>query len=256
MTKSIRRPRAGFTLIELLTVIAIIGILAAIIIPTVGKVRETAQRAVDASNLGQIGKAALIYAADNYDNLPNPTDTKRPIAGTGSAYKKWFGLLGKYAGFNDPKLLISKNDGAIDVSTAPSTIIDPQVTTAPTVTSGFANLTALSFNVVAGLNQSKDTSTVPVAFTRGLKADGTWTATGSADDDPTVGVYKGDGGHIVFVGGNVNYYAGGVDGKLTNTKGGTSNIRTAVPNRTTVLVLGMDPANNVASEAGTAAVAP
>ncbi|RRJ96772.1 prepilin-type cleavage/methylation domain-containing protein [Opitutaceae bacterium TAV4] len=67
----------AFTLIELLTVIAIIGVLAAIIIPTVGKVRSTARKVTCTNNMRQITTAALLFAADNRDQLPgffyNPT---------------------------------------------------------------------------------------------------------------------------------------------------------------------------------------
>lgn len=64
-----RAPRA-FTLIELLTVIAIIGILAAIIIPVVGSVRQKARMTTSMSNLRQLGSAMQIFVNDNKQTLP------------------------------------------------------------------------------------------------------------------------------------------------------------------------------------------
>lgn len=65
-----RSLRSGFTLIELLTVIAIIAILAGILIPVVGRVRDQARASVCVSNLRQIGMGIHLYAADNYDRTP------------------------------------------------------------------------------------------------------------------------------------------------------------------------------------------
>ncbi|MDR1282338.1 MAG: prepilin-type N-terminal cleavage/methylation domain-containing protein [Opitutaceae bacterium] len=69
-SKISRARRGGFTLIELLTVIAIIGILAAIIIPTAGRVRETARNVQCISNLRQIAGTARLYAEDHRNRTP------------------------------------------------------------------------------------------------------------------------------------------------------------------------------------------
>lgn len=62
--------RRGFTLIELLVVISIISLLLAILMPSLSKAREQANRITCGANLKSIGLASLLYAEDNRNCLP------------------------------------------------------------------------------------------------------------------------------------------------------------------------------------------
>ena len=62
----------AFTLVELLIVIAIIGILMALLATGVGKAKEVAEALKSTSNLKQIAGSTLIWAADNGGRLPSP----------------------------------------------------------------------------------------------------------------------------------------------------------------------------------------
>ena len=70
----------GFTLIELLTVIAIIGILMAIIIPVVGRVRDSAKSTQDMSNVRQLALAQLTYAGENKGRMAAGYDMGEPAS--------------------------------------------------------------------------------------------------------------------------------------------------------------------------------
>jgi len=68
--------QSAFTLIELLTVIAIVAILAAIILPAISKVRANARAAAGTSNLRNIGLSVKLYASENNNMLPYVTIKK------------------------------------------------------------------------------------------------------------------------------------------------------------------------------------
>ena len=95
----------GFTIIELLTVIAIIAILAAILIPSISKVRARAQEASKLSNYRQFFIANTMYATDN-DGFSVTTVDKRSeedrttpyVANPGNSTPHWTWLLAGYLG--------------------------------------------------------------------------------------------------------------------------------------------------------------
>lgn len=64
------RRRDAFTLIEMLLVVAIIVLLIALLLPTLGEGKERAKELYCQSNMSQIGRVTLAYAADNAGKFP------------------------------------------------------------------------------------------------------------------------------------------------------------------------------------------
>jgi len=67
--------RRAFTLIELLVVIALIAILAALLLPTLGRAKQKAQAVQCANNLRQMATAVNMYASDADEKLPSVWDS-------------------------------------------------------------------------------------------------------------------------------------------------------------------------------------
>ena len=80
MKSSLHNPPArAFTLIELLVVIAIIAILAAMLLPVLGRAKEKAKRTQCLNNLRQTGMSLIMYADDNRGMIPRAVTSASPF---------------------------------------------------------------------------------------------------------------------------------------------------------------------------------
>jgi prepilin-type N-terminal cleavage/methylation domain-containing protein/prepilin-type processing-associated H-X9-DG protein len=62
----------GFTLVELLVVLAVIGILAALLLPAIAKGKDKARQTSCRNNIKQLAVAFLMYHGDSEDQFPAP----------------------------------------------------------------------------------------------------------------------------------------------------------------------------------------
>lgn len=91
--------RKCFTLIELLVVVAIVAILAGLLLPALNKARERAKAIACVANFSSLGKAMLLYTADNQDYI---TPHRNDPGYTSGVTRMWYfsstvtGLISNY----------------------------------------------------------------------------------------------------------------------------------------------------------------
>jgi len=187
------RQRSGFTLIELLTVIAIIGILAAVLFPGVQGVMKAAKKSSAQSKLVNIGKAFV-----NYNNSGSGGKLVRAGAWSvanntqAATIADFAAVLAFNVDLNEAELWYVEADLSNENAVFAKQVLEgsgDSRTIATKVSSASADNGYISWTAYSPTNRNIGSNT-PLLWSRGLGTDGKW--------DASAGVWGSEGGHIVF----------------------------------------------------------
>jgi len=226
--KNTKTHRSGFTLIELLTVIAIIGILAAILIPAVGKVREVANKSTSSSNMRSIAVSYATYSQSG-GRVKVLNENRLTNAGLSASVQGVAQFLGDEVDLLDASIWrIGVDPEVIATEPNPPTVGFRQADGTYQPNNDFSS-SPVSYDFVLGVGGSDPTTTTPLLWTRGLSTAGQW-------DNETP---WGRGGHIAYLDGHVSFYNdldGTENGFVSRTDGNlTENYEDALPTNADLL---------------------
>ena len=193
---------SAFTLIELLTVIAIIGILAAILIPAVGAVRQKASQAKSSSNMRQIALAYNNYSTSGGRTRVIGEGTYSTSTPTVAAdMNEWALVLAQGAGLVDAAIYLIDGDPAHAAVPELPKLVGSRISDGsfdPNADWISSDEEIIGYAGVVNMSGNANGSTTPLIWTKGLQSSGFW--------DPSINPWGANGGHIAFMDGHIEYH--------------------------------------------------
>lgn len=158
-----KRKQFGFTLVELLTVVAIIGILAAILIPAVSNGLKRSRQVAAMANAGGVASAYQSYLIDRGRSMsPDSIESVGDFAARLAEFD--------YLASAEPFFI---SDDPLAPDPIPRSLAAKQGEEWK-ATEPFSSVNAYSLDVAIGISPHHATSTTPMLWTRGLTTSGEW----------------------------------------------------------------------------------
>lgn len=207
------RPAGAFTLVELLTVIAIIGILAALLLPVLQRGKDRAKRVWCENNLAQMGIAFHSFAHDHNSKFP----AQVPLA-EGGADGLVVNGVAVHSGFDF--VFLNFQSLASDLGT-PKILICPTDTRLPAI--NFTSLKNTNLSYFLGYNADYNQPADILAGDRNLASLPNLTFyNGSGQQLRWSGIMHHFKGNVLFADGHVEELSGHQSGGLVITTGNSA----------------------------------